>query len=281
MMRSTLTYSFLVASVFAAEGAAQAKEPPRAPGSTGPAAASTGVPSDAKGAPSGAKGPPSDTKTPAVPSRAAAPPEPESAPSGAPRFQIGAGILGGGGIVAIEKPSDNPSGAPGSATNPDGRESYPGFFGPKVGGGVSIEGRAFGAIGLEVEFLRLTETGNADFNGAKISIEQTTWHIPMYVKGILPFGAVRPFIGIGPEIVFSEPNYVLFGGMIGAEGHIPIGKKFAISIPFSLRYAYDFGLGDKYADRYLNVKVLGVALPKPEFQHNALLTLGVSFHYSL
>ena len=67
MKRTTLTYLFLVASVFAGAGVAHAKDPPSAPGSTGPAAAAPGAPNDAK--------------TPASPSRAVAPPEPEPAPA--------------------------------------------------------------------------------------------------------------------------------------------------------------------------------------------------------
>jgi hypothetical protein len=268
--------SWLVASILAPAGLAHAAEPAKTTGNKVdpapvPAPAQAQAQAQAQGA--------GVVKTPAPSSKAMTPPETEAAPAGAPKFQIGGGILGGGGIVAIEKPGDNPSGIRGSASNPQSLEPYPGYFGPKVGGGISIEARLFGAVGLEFDLLRLTETGNADLNGAKISIEQTTWHIPIYLKGILPFGAVRPFIGLGPELVLGGiSNYTLFGGMIGAEGHIPIGKKLTLTIPVSLRYAYNFGLGDKYADRYTSI--LGFAVPKPEFQHNALLTLGVSLHFT-
>jgi hypothetical protein len=104
-----------------------------------------------------------------------------------PVFRIGFGIVGEGGIVATEKPSTG---------DPDKR--YPGYFGPKYGGGIALEGRFFGALGLEIGLLQLTEKASADINGTKTTIEQSVIHIPMYLKGILPFGPIRPFIGFGP-----------------------------------------------------------------------------------
>jgi hypothetical protein len=184
-----------------------------------------------------------------------------------PVVRIGFGIVGEGGIVATEKPSTG---------DPDKR--YPGYFGPKYGGGIALEGRFFGALGLEIGLLQLTEKASADINGTKTTIEQSVIHIPMYLKGILPFGPIRPFIGFGPEFVFGvTQNYTLLGGILGAEGYIPI-KRVVLTIPFGFRYAYNIGMGSGLNDR-VDGSILGIGIPRTNFQHNAAFSLGVKLFY--
>ncbi len=181
-------------------------------------------------------------------------------------FRFGGGFLMTGGIVATEKPS---SGDPAGL--------YPGYFGSKSGVGVSLEGRVFGALGLQVDILRVSEDATAEINRVKNHLEQTALHVPVYAKGILPFGPVRPFVGFGPEFVFGvTENYTLLGGMLGVEGYIPI-KSVVLLIPFGLRYAYNVGMGSTLQDR--SETFFGQQTPRPNFQHNAGLTLGVSLLY--
>jgi hypothetical protein len=281
--------TFLVAPMVYAQAAAPKDSAKSGAATTAPAPSAsskdTATPSkDAATSPpagNAGAGAPAVLVSPEVTTATSTPPAPakeSEMPTKEPLFDIGVGILGGGGIVAIEKPSDNPTSnviMPGIPFVPQ----YPGYFGPKVGGGVSVDAKFFGAVGIEIDILRLDEKGSADVNGKKTTIEQTAWHFPIYLKGTLPIGPVRPFLGIGPEPVLGVSSYLLWGAMIGAEGRIVLNKKFSLTIPVSLRYAHNFGLGDKYADRYTNI--LGITVPTTDFQHNAMLTLGVSFHYSL
>jgi hypothetical protein len=72
-------------------------------------------------------------------------------------------------------------------------------------------------------------------------------------------------------------SYTLVGGILGAEGYIPI-KRVVLTIPFGFRYAYNVGMGSGLVDR-IDGSILGIGIPRTNFQHNAAFSLGVKLFY--
>jgi hypothetical protein len=225
-------------------------------------------------------------------------------------FEFGAGIYGAGGVVGLTKPSDTTVVQPGGAAFVD--NSYPGFFGGTGGAGIMLDARFFGAVGLEVDFYYaardkgagdLTIGGTQKFN---LEIGQSALHIPILLKGVIPVGPVRPFLAIGPDIVVPgtaslvitpEPgkgstaygakadSYILWTAALGAEIRLPV-PKLDIRIPFSFRFAKNFGTSDKISDRRdavfvkngENINFTSIAY-KSEWELQGLFTLGAAIYF--
>lgn len=118
-------------------------------------------------------------------------------------FDFAVGAKGGaGGDVWLAPNSISPIGASQDFfTDTRGGWSY--------GGGIFAEMRVLKFIGLEVDFLFFAHTIKQDtdrrLNGVDIGsteerFEWTSLRIPILVKGVLPLGIARLWLGIGPEI---------------------------------------------------------------------------------
>jgi hypothetical protein len=221
-------------------------------------------------------------------------------------FEFGAGILGGGGVVGLTKPNDLTLGTVGNVTLID--NSYPGFFGGTGGLGVMLDARVKGAVGVEVDFYySLRDRGSGDITvgstpttvGTKyvVNIGQTALHVPILLKGTLPFGSVRPFLAVGPDIVLpsagtveitptppqgsstfgaTASTYILWTAAIGAEIRLPV-PKLDIRIPFSIRAARNFSVSDKVTERGT---ILGNnRVYKTEWELQGLFTLGAAIYF--
>jgi hypothetical protein len=221
------------------------------------------------------------------------------------KFEIGVGLFGGAGVTGLTKPASSIVTIGGQqAIDP----TYPGFFGPVGGMGLMLDVRAFGVIGLEADlYYSFSDKGKGDLTfGSQtfvIEIGQSALHLPILLKATLPFGPVRPFLGIGPELVFpgqsslavtpavpsgsslagaTASTYVLLTAAIGAEIRLPL-KKLDVRIPFSLRFGKNFATGDNLADRRTSsVSSTGVVSNiayKSEWELQGLFTLGGAIYF--
>jgi len=116
-------------------------------------------------------------------------------------FAVGA-KGGGGGDVWL-----TPDGVPLWAESQDFFTTTRGGW--SYGGGIFAEMRVLKFIGLEVDFLFFAHTIKQETDrrvgGVKVlsteeRFEWTSMRIPILVKGVLPLGIVRLWLGIGPEI---------------------------------------------------------------------------------
>lgn len=133
------------------------------------------------------------------------------------------GLLGFGG-----EGFSNPS----NVTATDGRQysgvypEYFGHFGVGGAGGLSLEVRAMNFIGLEFgyHYGGGTAHGYVDKNDAstgrtitRLTSEQTTtaYHIPLLLKVNIPADFVRPFFGIGIELIRQVSAEIEYGEEVG------------------------------------------------------------------
>jgi hypothetical protein len=188
-----------------------------------------------------------------------------------PLFSYGAGVLGFIGANFLDKPSNR------MVTLSDGREAeapdvyYPGYGGVSAGGGLMLEGRVLGFIGMELDLFRSSDRGHGDatINGYKSTIDvgQSSWHLPLLFKATVPMPVVRPSIFVGPEFVFpgdaaadvahpipgypqvtaSASSYTMVTAGLGFEFKLPI-PKVDIRIPLQLRGSYH-SVPDRLGDR--------------------------------
>ena len=145
-------------------------------------------------------------------------------------------------------------------------------------------------------------TGNFEVGPASgdYTLKQWALHMPLYVRGTIPYRTVRPSIFIGPEFIFpSEPDvslsgdpvfgtdppstadfYTALGFGVGIEFALPV-KKADLRIPFSLRGTYNPGLNDNLDDRLKGqfegggVRITGF---KSEHQFHFAATLGIAYY---
>lgn len=226
-------------------------------------------------------------------------------------FELGVGIFGGGGVVGLSKPSDLTVAQVGNLTLQD--TAYPGFFGATGGLGLMLDARFQGAVGVEVDlYYALSDKGSGDItvgqtavtSGTKYSVNigQSALHVPVLLKGTLPFGSVRPFLALGPDFVLpsagsvtitptppkggtgfaaTADNYILWTAALGAEVRLPI-PRLDIRIPFSLRAGVNFDTSDKVTDRR-TAEISGTTILKTtyksEWQYQGLFTLGAAIYF--
>jgi hypothetical protein len=221
------------------------------------------------------------------------------------KFEVGVGVYGAGGVVGLSKPTDKTV-TIGGVQGID--STYPGFFGGTGGVGLMLDARAFQAIGVEVDlYYGMAERGKGDLSvggiqSYTIKVGQSALHVPILLKGTLPVGSVRPFLAIGPELVFpgkseavvtptppaggttfaaDAASYVLFTAALGAEIRLPI-PKLDIRIPFSLRASKNFATSDKIVDRRtaaLSGQAITSISYKSEWELQGLFTLGAAIYF--
>lgn len=161
---------------------------------------------------------------------------------------------------------------------------YFGIFGVGGGAGLSLDARFFEAVGLETGFYYMADNakGTNDISspsGETLAVwtqRQSTraLHVPLLVKGSIPSGKVRPYLGLGFEFVsqnastleysgedadqanqtleelddrndIETSNYTMFQGTIGMEidaGPVRI-------VPFEIRVGYNLGWQPTFDER--------------------------------
>jgi len=186
---------------------------------------------------------------------------------------------------------------------------YPGFAGFGAGGGISLHGMYRGFIGMEVDLFFSRDQGGGSLNipgvaSIDVNIGQTSLHMPVLIKGAIPFRTVRPFIFVGPEFVFpgeadAEVNgpldkrvkiganadtYTVFAYGLGMDICLPI-KKVDLRIPITLRGNYNLATPTKAGDRIDEYSVFPgthaakVSVFNSEWQYQAAATLGVVYYF--
>jgi hypothetical protein len=213
---------------------------------------------------------------------------------------FGVGALGGVGVVGLGKPSDTTV-TVGNVTGQD--NTYPGFFGATAGAGVALDARLLGVVGVELDlFYAFSERAKGDLTVGpttyNVSIGQPALHVPVLLKGVLPVGLFRPFVGFGPEFVLPgtssaevtpsaglpttigarAESYTLLTAALGAEIKLPI-PALDLRIPIALRASLNPGTSDKLSERR-DVDLSGAAVRsvvyRSEFQVQGMLTAGIS-----
>jgi hypothetical protein len=177
-------------------------------------------------------------------------------------FQIGAGLHFHAGGTFMNSPLEN---------TVDGYVvPSQGWGGFGAGGGLAIEGRAFGFVGAEIDVIMRRDTARSEFDldGVEypFQIAQNAWHIPIFLKFIMPNGVVRPNAFGGGELIFpgtpavTQPDgfatpltatnqayqaWAFGWGLEIVPRELPIDLRF----PISFRGAYNTGVGPSSADR--------------------------------
>ncbi|MBI5532732.1 MAG: hypothetical protein HY898_08465 [Deltaproteobacteria bacterium] len=225
--------------------------------------------------------------------------EPEEEGPKDKKLSFGVGLLAFVGAGFIDKPSNRDATKGGGPAHDD---FYPGFGGGTYGGGLMLEGRFLGIVGLEMDIFRSSDRGRGDVtvNGVKSTIElgQSAWHIPLLVKATISISPyVRPCIFAGPELVFpgdasasaspnvaapvgptptaTVDNYTMITGGLGFEFRLPI-KDVDVRIPLSFRGSYH-SLGSTVGDR-IHYTATGWVIDTT-WKYQTQATLGASYFF--
>lgn len=145
-----------------------------------------------------------------------------------------------------------------------------GWGGYGNGGGLALEARVFGAVGLELDLVRRSDVAQSQYtiNGTvlRFTATQGAWHLPILLKFVVPVGIVRPNLFGGGELVFpgspsiTQPDalsttlaahteaYKAWAFGLGLEIVPPI-EPIDLHFPISFRGAYNTGVGSSAAER--------------------------------
>lgn len=124
---------------------------------------------------------------------------PAPASAAEPPVSFGVGVAGAAGVAGFE--------APGTVALPDSGDTVrlPAFSGPGASGGLALEARALGIVGLEVGALYTAEsleaTARREGAATTVSVSQPTVRVPLLLKGLWPLGMFSPFLAAGVEFV--------------------------------------------------------------------------------
>jgi hypothetical protein len=215
-------------------------------------------------------------------------------------LEIGAGAFFDAGGEFMTQPTDNKDGA--TTLLP-----FNGFAGFSPGGGIGIDFRYKGIVGLEFDIVRRSQVGKSEFtiNGVDFpwQIQQPATQLPLLLKLSAPVGLVHPnlFGGIEPVIAgdstvvqpawpqgFGAPDisaeagswlYVTFG--IGFEFCLPI-EDLDFRIPFNIRLSDNPSLPKSAFDRaeyVIDDGQLSRIAYVSEWQYQASITLGVWYFF--
>lgn len=217
-------------------------------------------------------------------------------------FEVGAGLFFNAGGVFMTQPDDNIDGDPGLP--------YNGFAGFSPGGGLQVEARYKGIVGLEVDLTRWAQRAQTEFTIDETypwEIRQGAWQVPILLKLTAPVGIVRPNLFVGPEVVLvgkttivepewseavaltaSTENYVLWTFGAGMETAIPI-EGVDLRIPFAVRLSANPGSWASAYDR-ATYQVDGAPYDgtpgtleaidyDSEWQYQAAITVGLSYWF--
>lgn len=182
------------------------------------------------------------------------------------RVKVGVGALGVAGGSFMTQPEDR---ALDGASEPLPYSAMAGF---SPGYGASLDVRAFGVVGLEVDVIRSTDTALSHYlvNDQEVPFQviQPAWHVPLLLKLHAPSPVIRPNLQLGAQLVLpiatnvevegnlpfalsaeAEP-YLLWVAGVGAEVKLPIAGA-DIRLPISFRAGFNTPFNERAIDRAL------------------------------
>ena len=217
--------------------------------------------------------------------------EPEVEPERA-GLEIGVSLLGSAGAVFLNEPEDQTVTIGASEVD----VVYPGFGGVAFGGGLTLDIRYAGIVGIETGALLSRDYGAGEINDVNITIGQSSVHVPLILKLMIPTGMARPFLFGGLEFVMP--------GEASAEHDsdlLPEDLFTAVADPYRL-VSFGFGLealvGNDNVDIRIPIAIRGginTSTPEgvegraeynlgsgsiefnSEFQYHIMMTVGVSY----
>jgi hypothetical protein len=216
-------------------------------------------------------------------------------------FDFSVGVKGGGGVEVWSEPSAQPLWVNTLPLYNDTRVGW------SYGGGIFAEVRFLRFLGLEVDLLFfrqvLTETTTWNRGAGKTEerIEWTSLRIPILVKGVLPLGPVRLWLGVGPEFSIGLKADAEMKVIRGVTGDLPtftartvtdtylalaLGINIAVgplSIPIDLRWSYNTSQPEAYDDRIVATiddrrRLVGVRM-RAASNMDARLLVGLAYEF--
>jgi hypothetical protein len=190
---------------------------------------------------------------------------------------FGIGIIGVLGGDFLDEPTDQSVEVNGLSGHPMGVADDPAFAGLSGGAGLSVQARPLDYLGIELDVLRTTDSGTADFTVRRaggdqsftLRLSHSAFHLPLLLRGIWPGPLVEPAAFVGPEFVVvdgasadivdgSSPyavdivavrrSYTMVTFGAGIDIHLPL-EPFDVRLPISLRGSVTPAIGDSRQDR--------------------------------
>lgn len=211
-------------------------------------------------------------------------------------LELGVGVIGQVAGNFIDRPNDTTV-APGSTVE----LVYPGFGGVGGGGGLSAELRFRGFLALQIDLILSSDRGVGYIDLLRVSVGQTSLHVPILAKVIYPGEAVRPSFALGADLVFPQAlsistdpllpatattfaiqagPYAMLMAALGVEFILPF-KNVDLRVPVSLRGAINPGTPAAARDRAAytldGTQVRSVTFSS-EWQYHLSFNVGVSYH---
>lgn len=180
------------------------------------------------------------------------------------RVKIGIGGIAQAGGAFMTQPSDrNLLGA--SELAP-----FSAMAGFSPGGGVSLDVRAFGIVGLEVDAIRSIDTGMSNYTVNDVEVPfrvtQPSVHVPVLLKVFMPTAVIQPNLQLGAQFIVpletrldvdgnlpfdlraSATPYMVWTVGLGAEVKLPIAGA-DIRLPIAARAGFNTPYSKSAADR--------------------------------
>jgi hypothetical protein len=130
--------------------------------------------------------------------------------------------------------------------------ALPSYAGFRTGVGAAAELRLLGVVGVEAGLVRSNDRGEGTLSLEGIptptqSVGQTSWHIPLVAKVVIPLPVISPYALAGLDIVLPNAcssigvsctagSYTMWVGGVGAEIAVPLPVLDLVRFPVSLRY---------------------------------------------
>jgi len=175
---------------------------------------------------------------------------------------------------------------------PESGIPYPGFggFNPS-GGGLALDVRYLGIVGVEIDLLFTEDIGGGEINDQDVEIGQEALHVPILLKVQAPLAIFKPNLFIGYEFVFVEESkaetvfsnigseasdYEVLTFGLGFEIALPI-PSVDIRIPLSLRGSVNLDTPETVEERTTVER--GQITYNSEWKFHTGVTLGVAWYF--
>ncbi len=210
-------------------------------------------------------------------------------------LELGIGVLGQVGGNFIDRPED-------VAVTPGNPVElvYPGFGGLGGGGGLSLDLRYKKFIGVQMDLMLSSDRGVGYIDLLRVSIGQTSIHVPIMAKLLYPGDTVRPSIALGVDFIAPQSLEIttdpllpstatLFGSQASAHAMIvgAIGVEFLLPyegadlrIPVSIRGGINPSTPDAARDRaayVLDGTLVRSVIFDSAWQYHLSFNIGVSY----
>ena len=172
---------------------------------------------------------------------------------------------------------------------------YPGFGGTGLGGGVAVDVRYAGIIGVELGVLFTEEEAKGEINDLNLTLSHSATHVPILLKVAAPTELVRPYAMIGWQFSFisnSKADFELPGNLVQAKDEDYSGLAFGfglevalpidgvdLRIPISVRGMWNTSITDKAADRTEYDAAKDQITYSTAFEYHAGGTLGLAWYF--